>query len=740
MYHAIFDRPSISLDGEWKYRIDQNDTGRRQSWYLCDGNEDVWRKISVPHNWYLIDEIGDYFGAIWYTRHFSVTDKLKQERLFLRFEGVDYITEVWLNGHYLGFHEGMFDPFEFEITDLVKEDNVLIVRDYAPKDTTEYIEADSDETPLSSPYKFHQSKGITQIKGHMIEAMHRPGCYSSFRQDGNSGGIWGHVSLVERPVTYVESIKIYSTIGKDKEGIRYTGSAVCAIDVSINHGGVEDYETELDLKITPYNFEQNSTSTAKRGAVLHPGENTIKIMAIIPNVQLWWTWDIGKPNLYTAELCMGNDVIHENFGVKEIYQDENRQWYLNNTKLFLRGMRYISSLWMSEANERMWLPDFEKMLDMDINSIRIGSHVERDGVYKICDEKGLLLWQVFALHYCISDCDDVINRASDMIRAMGNMLTNHACMGMWSVYKEPEIYGLEDKPNTYFKLCHILKDTLGQVDPVRWIHLGDYREDVQNIMIGSCQDGDMDVHTEKIKPLIVEFGADSIPALVSLKKYIPEDKLWPMDWDTWQYWGLFYYNQFRRAKVELGKSLEEFIDTTQEYEALVVKEQIELLRQKKYAPVSCMYLYYWSDACPMMGSGLFDYYREPYKVYAAVKAVYTKVLISLEWNEEPHVIGRPKKYVKGERFIGKVWLTNDCLAPLHNVQIHWNIHRVNDLEILASNTFVTDLKKDCSEVRDIIDWVIPEGYTGEYVVEMNVHDDEGKILSENSTKIMATFQ
>lgn len=156
-----------------------------------------------------------------------------------------------------------------------------------------------------------------------------------------------------------------------------------------------------------------------------------------------------------------------NFGVKEIYTDDKGQWYLNGRHIFLRGMRYISSLWMSEANEQMWREDFRKMLDMDINAIRIGSHVERDGLYKICDEQGLLMWQVFPLHYCISDSDDVINRASDMIRDMGMMLTNHACMGMWSVYKEPEIYGLEDKPNVYFKLCEILKETLGSIDPIR---------------------------------------------------------------------------------------------------------------------------------------------------------------------------------------------------------------------------------------------------------------------------------
>ena len=101
MFHAIFDREEISLNGTWKYRIDQNNVGRRQSWYLLQGTEEVWRDIQVPGNWYLNEEIGDYFGAIWYTANISVPEA-SSGRVFLRFEGVDYIAEAWLNGQYLG--------------------------------------------------------------------------------------------------------------------------------------------------------------------------------------------------------------------------------------------------------------------------------------------------------------------------------------------------------------------------------------------------------------------------------------------------------------------------------------------------------------------------------------------------------------------------------------------------------------------------------------------------------------
>lgn len=133
---------------------------------------------------------------------------------------MDYYADVWLNGQYLGFHEGMFNPFEFEITDLVdwQGENVLVVKDGAPRPDTDYIQADFSASPLSPPYKKHQARAINLIKGHMIDAMHKPGAMTSFRGDGNTGGIWGDVELIARPEVYVDYVKIYSKIGIKKTG------------------------------------------------------------------------------------------------------------------------------------------------------------------------------------------------------------------------------------------------------------------------------------------------------------------------------------------------------------------------------------------------------------------------------------------------------------------------------------------------------------------------------------------
>ena len=313
------------------------------------------------------------------------------------------------------------------------------------------------------------------------------------------------------------------------------------------------------------------------------------------------------------------------------------------------------------------------------------------------------------------------------------MLTNHACMGMWSVYKEPEVYQLADKPNNYFRMCQVLKETLKSVDPVRWVHLGDYREGVMNIMTGCCSDGDTNTDDLIIPPNIVEFGSQSIPCMETLKTFIPEDKLWPPHWDTWEYWGLFYSNTFKFAKVQMGNSLEEFIENTQDYEAISVKDQIEFLRQKKYDPVSSMYLYYWSDACPMIGSGLLDYYRRPYKVYDYMQKVYTPVLVSAQPCIHPYKLGREKIFHAGETYTARVWLINDYYHKIEDALLEWKVLDCETGDVLSRNAFRLDILPDSAEIPDHI--VLPLGseLAGHKCrVEMKV-STLNEVLSENDS-------
>ena len=736
-------RPRLGLDGSWSYAVEAEEPGEVLGWHARDLDTSSWPEMRLPTNWYLT-EVGDHFGTLWFRRGFRVPLEMRDQRLFLRFGAVDYVADVWLNGVFLGSHEGMFAPFEFDVTDVVDPDgeNVVAVRDAAPRDPTVYIQADRSENPLSTPYRTHQAEAISQIKGHMIDAMHRPGSMTSFRSDGNTGGLWDSVDLIARPTVHVEHVKVFTKIGVKKDWLgdeqdHRDGTALVAVDVTVNNTTIRAVRTDLRLRVAPRTFE-GSPSERVRPVVVQPGRTIHKIVLTVPDARLWWTWDRGTPDLYTATVGIGDDAIEQAFGIKEVVPDDTTgQWFLNGERIYLRGMRYISSQWMSEANDAMWSEDLAQMRDMEINAIRIGSHVEKDGFYTMCDEMGFLVWQVFPLHYCVSDADDLIERASDMIRDLGLMLCNHASIGMWSVFKEPEVYLLPDKPNNYHRLCPILKETLGTVDPTRWIHLGDYREGVYNLMIGYCWPGDTHMDEVDLPPNIVEIGAGSIPVRESLESFIPDDRLWPPDWDTWEYNGFFYDLAFGFAKVEMQDTLDGFIDAYQGYEALVVKEQIEYLRQRKYRPIASTFHYYWRDPCPIMGSGLLDYFRRRYRVFDAFKAVYGRVLVSLERDEKPYIIGRPKVYDRGSTFVGRVWVTSDFTEPLEGTQVSWRIMRTDVGEVLAKHDLTWTVAADGAEVVDEIAWAIPStAAPGDHRVEMRLSTPDGTVLSTNHTDIV----
>jgi beta-mannosidase len=735
-------RPRLRLDGAWRYHLEGDEPGESLGYHEPGLDTSSWLEMQLPTNWYLT-EVGDFFGTIWFRRTFEVPPELVGGRLSLWFGAVDYLADVWLNGVFLGSHEGMFSPFEFDVTDHLDlhGPNVLVVKDAAPRDPTEYVEVGPADGPLSPPYRTHQARAISQIKGHMIDAMHRPGAMTSFRSDGNTGGIWDHVDLIARPDVHVEHVKVFPKIvlRKDRGGDgrdRPDGSALVSAEVVVNNTTDAVVTTDLRLTVTPHTFE-GEPSSRSRPVTLQPGRTAHTIVVTVDDARLWWTWDLGDPDLYRATVSVGEDALDQIVGIREVVRDDaTGQWWLNGARLFLRGMRYISSQWMSQANEAMWSEDLGKMREMEINSIRIGSHVERDGFYSMCDEMGLLVWQVFPLHYCVSDDDDLIDRASDMIRDMGLMLCNHASIGMWSVFKEPEVYLLPEVPNNYHRLCPILKETLGRVDPSRWIHLGDYREGTLNLMIGYCWPGDTDLAEVELPPQIVEFGAGSIPVRETLETFVPPEALWPPDWDVWEYHGFFYDLSFGFAKVPMTDTLDELIDVYQRYEALVVKEQVEYLRQRKYRPVASMYHYYWSDPCPIMGSGLLDHYRRPYQVYDALRAVYGRVLVSLERDTRPYVIGREKVYDRGSTLVGTVWVTNDHRHPFDDAEVAWEVTALETGEMAIGDRRRLTVPADDVVEAARIDWAIPASAApGPYRVAMSVRSADGELLNDNLTDV-----
>src|SRR5438046_5523925 len=140
-------RKVISLDGQWKTIIDPYESGYYDYRYqpstngyfkdakpktksdLIEYDFDTSASLNVPGDWNTQEErLLFYEGTIWYKKAFAYQRK-PNTRLFVYFGAANYLADVYLNGEKLGRHEGGFTPFNFEITDLVRDaNNSLIVK------------------------------------------------------------------------------------------------------------------------------------------------------------------------------------------------------------------------------------------------------------------------------------------------------------------------------------------------------------------------------------------------------------------------------------------------------------------------------------------------------------------------------------------------------------------------------------------------------------------------------------
>jgi beta-galactosidase/beta-glucuronidase len=121
---------SIPLSGEWSFSVDKDNIGEKQGWINPTYKDSSWMTVQVPHTWNVMPEYSEFEGFAWYRRRFIAPVESQNAHARLKFDAVFYLARVWLNGQYLGEHEGGYTSFEFDVTDVVRsgEENVIAVQ------------------------------------------------------------------------------------------------------------------------------------------------------------------------------------------------------------------------------------------------------------------------------------------------------------------------------------------------------------------------------------------------------------------------------------------------------------------------------------------------------------------------------------------------------------------------------------------------------------------------------------
>lgn len=692
-------KKNIMLDGLWNFKI-----------------ADKIKKIKVPVNWFL--EGYDYAGQAEYQRRFNIK-KIQDRKYYIVFKGVDYFTDVFINNKFVGKHEGYFQRFRFDVTEFIKNgNNEIKVLVNSPK-----------EDEVIWPDKKILIKGI--FNHHDA----RPGSWDKKTgQDKNTGGIWNSVYIEEVEKIEIEYVKITPILKED-------GIWVVNSELFVNNYTGQIVESQFDIIISPYNFKGKSFNK-KEKIFLKQGLNKINLFIELDSPQLWWTWDIGKPNLYKfiykvkTDIC--KDVFTEICGIREFKKSKDNFWYLNNKRLFLRGSNIIPTQWLSEYTNEKIKKDIKLIKEANLNIIRVHAHVNREEFYKETDKQGIMVWQDFALQWSYDTSDKFTNNAVSQIKDMVHLLYNRTSIVIWCCHNEPSVNEKQLDP--------ILEKKVREEDAVR--HIERASTFSQHYYPGwyydySPQNLYFDMLKVKKSFVISEYGAQALPCLSTLKKMFNEKELFPPNIEKWQYHDFQPEFTFNIAKIKMGNSIEEFIENSQNYQAKIIKELTEFYRLCRYENINGILHFMFVECWPSITWAVVDYYRNPKKGYFALKEAMQPVY--------PGFRVIRKKFSKTERItwnniLEMIFVINDLHVEIKNTRfvlqvldaagkIYINISK--KIKCIASDAITYPFRDMALGENDKGSYIPEEVKIGIHKIQLHIYQDK-KVIASNSYEFEVT--
>ncbi len=708
----------IPLNGNWKLWYYNEGEGECKSVEKPGFYDEDWIKAKVPGDIHLAlldaGKIPDpYYGMNfrecywaenvdwWYRREIEVSDNLKGIKNILVFYGLDTFATIYLNGREIGKTNNMFIKHSFDVTQKLNYggSNLIVVK-------------------LSSPIKAVEGRNLDGLKGayHTPEKLYARKMQMSYGWDNVprllTCGIWKDVELLSYDRLSIENVHIVTKLGNGE-------AATVNLKVEINN--YTDFSLPADISI---NGECEENRFSKNLTVeIKPGGSVVETAIEVQKAKKWWPWTMGESNLYAMKIKVETvgellDGYETRFGIREIKVQEEPQgddttsfiFSVNGKKLFINGTNWQPPDAIPALTTDCKYRELIKMVkEANLNMIRIwgGGMIEPDIFYDLCDEMGILVWQDFLFACALyPQTEDFLNEVEIEARGIVRELRNHPCLAIWSGDNEIDYCyhwekSLEERQELN-KISHqLLAKVAKEKDETRYyLPTSPHGKDSPR----SHKDGDSHnwamwhsgtsykVMAEDNCRFISEFGRQGVPCLDTLKRFIPEDKLWPPDNEVWAYHSGSLDGFDNKAKEKLAScimefgephNLEEYISLTQLAQAESFKFAIEHFRRRKYDCGGCI-SWKFVDTWPSICCSLVDYYLNPKMVYYYVKKASSPILISF----------------KEEKDGVSLWLINDTYESVKGNLLF--AHRRFDGEILVTQEEEIEVHADASVmIKDI---------------------------------------
>ena len=401
-FTSVWAMQQISLNGKWQIVFDEQNEGKRGKWHLDDNLlKQELHPIDVPSSWENIRV--NYEGVAWYRTQFDVPVDWQGKSIRLHFGAVSYLTEVWLNGELVDYHEGAYDPFEFTVDRIVKygETNTLILR-------------------VISPIVLYDDLVIDGMG--KWEAPHWRGALIA--------GVWQDVQIKLSEKIYVNDLFVEAKL-----------DGTVKLNMSINNSEVRRHEETVTYIIREWNSDRNGAAVWRGGEkrLMEPGDNDFTVSASISKPKLW---SPDTPNLYEVELSIdGKDTYTVRFGIREFTFSEDG-FLLNGKRFYMKA-----GFWEGLYPIGLAVPDSPEMLrreiqlakDANFNTLRPWRKPPVPWLLDMADEMGILLIGAPALE-CMNEkpaiAGQMNRRIFHEIESMVRRDRNHPSIIIWELFNE----------------------------------------------------------------------------------------------------------------------------------------------------------------------------------------------------------------------------------------------------------------------------------------------------------------
>jgi beta-galactosidase len=385
-------RPMIDLQGIWmkqRFSADHVITmGKRDSVgyaalvveaagrHLPSFDDAAWTPKNLPGVENTLNGLDkrpeDYENGVWCRRKFSVPDSLTTRRAVLTFLAVNYVADVWLNGKYLGYHEGGYTPFSFDVTGIIRTDsaNVLAVR--------------VDNPPWGSRNDIVPYGTI----GHKPDWFNFTGIIHDVYLDFPAS--FSIVRAEAIPISTSGTVDVTVSVWNRSGGSRNARIVVEACEAIVNQGNIQT-EYPADLRA--------SRVAVQTGSVITFPADSARVWKATLNIPSPRLWSPKHPDLYVlrAVLVDGTDTLGEycsQFGIRTVGATGNT-FLLNGKPMYFPGIaRHEDHYLYGRSVPRATIyTDLEKVVETNATFLRTAHYPNHPYTYMIADRLGIAVME-----------------------------------------------------------------------------------------------------------------------------------------------------------------------------------------------------------------------------------------------------------------------------------------------------------------------------------------------------------